>query len=240
MPRRIIGVLGTPTVDDENDSVIALYNDYKNVIVKNDCISFMISPLLDINYYNTKLSEIPELTPKEKEIYDEMIDICDGILIPGGYKMYNFERYIIKKAIEKDMPVLGICKGMQLLASIDNGKECNQLINTSIEHRQKGKRYVHRLHIIDETLLSSIITEENILVNSKHRYHVTETNKFKVSAYSEDGLIEAIEMPNKKFVLGVQWHPEKMYYYDENADKIFKRFVKEVNNYSKVKTIKGK
>ena len=138
------------------------------------------------------------------------------------------------------MPVLGICKGMQLLASIDNGKECNQLINTSIEHRQKGKRYVHRLHIIDETLLSSIITEENILVNSKHRYHVTKTNKFKVSAYSEDGLIEAIEMPNKKFVLGVQWHPEKMYYYDENADKIFKRFVKEVNNYSKVKTIKGK
>lgn len=101
MPRRIIGVLGTPTVDDENDSVIALYNDYKNVIVKNDCIPFMISPLLDINYYNTKLSEIPELTPKEKEIYDEMIDICDGILIPGGYKMYNFERYIIKKAIEK-------------------------------------------------------------------------------------------------------------------------------------------
>ena len=88
--------------------------------------------------------------------------------------------------------------------------------------------------------MSSIITEVTILVNSKHRYHVTETNKFKVSAYSEDGLIEAIEMPNKKFVLGVQWHPEKMYYYDENADKIFKRFVKEVNNYSKVKTIKGK
>lgn len=235
MSKRVIGVLGTPTVDDENDAVIALYNDYKNVIVKNNGIPFMIPPLLDIDYYSTKLREIPELTLKEKEMYNAMLDMCDGLLIPGGYKMYEFERYITKKALERNMPILGICKGMQLLASIDNEENCIELNETSIEHRQRNKKYVHSLNIVNGTLLSSIIKQGTIMVNSKHRYHVTKVNRFKVSAYAEDGLIEAIELPNKKFVMGLQWHPEKMERYDKNATKIFERFVEEANNYNKVK-----
>lgn len=225
--RSIVGILGVPTYDDENDPVIALYNDYKNVIVKKGCIPFMICPVLCIDYYGVNLNDIPKLTIEEKEIYVQMINICDGIVLPGGYRIYDFEKYIAKTAIEMDMPILGICKGMQLLATIDNEERCVVKNETLIEHRQSGVKYAHKLNILKSSLLYDIIKKEEIGVNSKHRYHVDRVNKFAISAYSEDGLIEGIELPEKSFVVGTQWHPEKMIDYDENANKLFDRFIDE-------------
>lgn len=223
----IIGILGVPTYDNENDSVIALFNDYKNAIVEKDCIPFMICPLLSIDYYGTKLSDIPKLSEKEKEIYIEMVNMCDGILIPGGYRIYEFDKFVVEYAIAKDIPILGICMGMQLLANIDNNCHCLAMNETEIEHRQRDAKYVHKVNILENTILSSIINKTEINVNSKHRYHVEKVNKFKISAYSEDGLIEAIEALDKKFVIGVQWHPEKMINFDENANILFDRFTNE-------------
>ena len=225
--RPIIGILGVPTYDNENDSIIALFNDYKNAIVEKNCIPFMLCPLLSIDYYGTKLSNIPSLSDKEKEIYIEMVNMCDGIIIPGGYRMYEFYKFIVEYAIEKDIPILGICMGMQLLANIDNGYHCLAINETGIEHRQRDVKYVHKVRILEDTILNNIINKSEINVNSKHRYHVEKVNKFKISAYSEDGLIEAIEYCDKKFVIGVQWHPEKMISYDEDANKLFDRFINE-------------
>ncbi len=231
--KKIIGILATPTIDDENDALLGLYNNYKNVIIENDCIPFMIPPVLNIDYYNTRLRDIPELTSKEKEMYDSMLDICTALLLPGGYKMYDWEKYVTTQALKKNMPILGICKGMQILSAIDNNERCLERNNTTINHHQKGKKYVHKLNIVNGTILSSIINKNVIMVNSKHRFHVTKVNQFKVSAYSPDGLIEAIESPKHKFVLGVQWHPEAIN--DSNADKIFKRFIKEADGYNKTR-----
>lgn len=223
----IIGILGVPVYDDEKNSVIAVFNDYKNAITKKGCIPFVICPLLNIDYYGTKLSDIPDLTEYEKEMYKEMTDICDGIIMPGGYRIYNFDEFVIKYAIEKNIPVLGICMGMQLLANIDNKSYCLEPNDTDINHKQPSENYVHSVNILNNTLLSEIIKEKEIKVNSNHRYHVSKVNNFEISAYSEDGLIEGIEMPNKKFVVGIQWHPERMINYDENANKIFDKFVNE-------------
>ena len=228
--RPIIGILGVPAYDDEKNSIIALLNDYKNAVVKKKCIPFMICPLLNIDYYGTKISDIPDLTEQEKKIYKEMIDMCDGIIMPGGYRMYNFDEFMVKYAIEKNIPVLGICMGMQLLANIDNGSYCLEANDTNINHKQQSENFVHNVNIVNNTLLSEILNEKEIRVNSNHRYHVAKVNNFTVSAYSEDGLIEGIEMPNKKFVVGLQWHPERMIEYDENANKIFDKFVDECNN----------
>jgi putative glutamine amidotransferase len=231
--RPIIGILGVPTYDNESDSVIALFNDYKNAIVEKNCIPFMICPLLSIDYYETKLSDIPTLSDKEKEIYIEMVNMCDGLIIPGGYRMYEFDKFVVEYAIEKDIPILGICMGMQLLANIDNGNYCLAKNETEIEHRQRNVKYVHKVNILEDTILRSIINKAEINVNSKHRYHVEKVNQFKISAYSEDGLIEAIEYSDKKFVIGVQWHPEKMISYDEDANKLFDEFTKECKNNQK-------
>ncbi len=223
----IIGILGTPLYDDEKNNIIALFSDYKNAIVEKNCIPFMIYPLLNIDYCGTKLSEIPPLTDKEKEMYREIVDMCDGIIMPGGYRMYNFNEYVLKYAIDKDIPVLGICMGMQMLANIDNQIYCLEANETEINHRQPNVKYVHKVKILNNTMLSTIIKEKEIKVNSNHKFHVSKVNEFKISAYAEDGLIEAIEMPNKKFVVGVQWHPERLIGFDNNANQLFDAFVKE-------------
>lgn len=220
--------------DDEKFNVIGIISDYKNAIIKNNGIPFMIYSLLNIDYFGSKKDDIPELTNKDKELYEEMVDMCDGIIIPGGYKTYNYYEYIVKYAIEKDIPVLGICLGMQLLSNIDNQEYSLQKNETVINHKQPYDEYVHKVNILDKTLLGNIISKHEIIVNSNHLYHVTKVNKFIVSAYSEDGIIEGIELPNKKFVLGVQWHPERLVELDNNANCLFVAFIKACYEQAKI------
>ena len=65
------------------------------------------------------------------------------------------------------------------------------------------------------------------MVNSFHNYHVSENHIYKISAYSEDGLIEAMEFPSTTFNIGVQWHPEISYDFDGDSRKIIDYFIKE-------------
>lgn len=106
-----------------------------------------------------------------------------------------------------------------------------------ISHRQKDVDYVHTVKIEKNSLLYEMIGKEEISVNSLHNYHIPCVHSLKVSAISEDGLIEAIENTEKRFVLGVQWHPEGMTNYDENARKILSRFIKEAQIYAREKLL---
>lgn len=222
--KKIIGVPGRPAVDDENDSLVAIYEEVRTSIIKKNCIPLMITPPINVDYLNTKRSDIPLLNDNEIETLKAMVDMCDGIILPGGYRWYEYDELIAAYAIEKDIPVLGICMGMQLLANMDT--DIPVILNdTNIEHRQLNVKYVHNVDIVESTTLHNILNTKTISVNSKHRYHVKEVKNFIVSAYSEDGFIEGIELPNRKFVVGVQWHPEKMLDYDLNANKIFDYFI---------------
>ena len=97
--------------------------------------------------------------------------------------------------------------------------------NTDIVHFQRGVKYVHKLKIEKDTKLYKILIKDEIQINSRHNYHLTSVNDLKISAYSEDGLIESVEAKNIRFVLGVQWHPESMLEYDEDSNKIFDAFI---------------
>ena len=68
------------------------------------------------------------------------------------------------------------------------------------------------------------------MVNSYHRFHALENDNVVVNAYSEDGLIEGVEISNKKFILGVQWHPEISYKFDDNSKKILDYFMEVCSN----------
>lgn len=229
----VIGILGVPSYDDENYPIIALYNDYKDVVIKKGAIPFMITPVTNIDYNKFSLDEIPALTNEEKSIYNYMIDMCDGIIIPGGYRIYNFDEYIVKKALDNNMPILGICRGMQMLANIDNGYNCLEKINEDNSHCVREQKYVHNINIYDNTSLKEIIGSSNIKVNSRHRYAITKVNNFIISSTSEDGVIESIESKDKTFVIGVQWHPEKLIDIDEPSNKLFDRFIEECKIYKK-------
>lgn len=97
---------------------------------------------------------------------------------------------------------------------------------TSIDHNSiAGNKYAHSINIVDNTILKSILKVDSCKVNSRHNYHVGDVNEYIISSYSEDGIPESIEMPDKRFVIGLQWHPEEMIHFDENSKKIFSEFV---------------
>ena len=99
---------------------------------------------------------------------------------------------------------------------------------TIINHCQKEVKYVHDVELVPNTLLHSILNVDTIKVNSRHNYHVGGVVNLNIDAVSEDGLIEALSYPGKKFILGVQWHPESLIDEDINSKKIFDRFISEL------------
>ena len=224
--RKVIGILATPAINDNGYIVTAIIDAYRKAIVSHGCIPLLITPLKDIDYLDLKDEEIPELTIMEKNMYLKLLNMCDGLIIPGGGRIYNYIYYVIEEALKKDMPILGTCMGMQALAIIDNNyTKCISKNETDINHCMRNTKYVHKITIEKNTKLYDIIGKQEVEVNSCHNYHIDKVNNFIISSYSEDGIIESIELPNKKFVVGVQWHPEKMYDYDLDQDKLIMAFV---------------
>ena len=224
--RVVIGILASPNLDKDNNKITSIIDQYRKAIVSKGCIPLIIPPLANIDYTNLKYNDIPELTIMEKNMYLKYLSMCDGLLIPGGSHIYNYIFYVVSEALKKDMPILGICMGMQVLAIVDaNYDKCLFKNETDIEHSQKEVKYVHKIKIKKDSKLYNIIGKEEIDVNSNHHYHIENLNNFIATSYAPDGIIESIELPFKKFVIGVQWHPEKMYEYDEYQDKLFNSFI---------------
>ena len=139
---------------------------------------------------------------------DEVLKLCDGIVMPGGKDIYDYDRYICKYATYNDIPLLGICIGMQIMNEkyLEKTKENHQNV-------------MHKIITKEGTIINKLIG--NTYVNSRHEECITDVDDYIISAYSEDGVIEAIEHKNNKFNVGVQWHPE-----DLTDDSLFIEFVK--------------
>ena len=187
---------------------------------------FPIAPVQNVYYMDTRGKDFLPLTDEEKIIIEKSLDYIDGMLFPGGNKFTPYDRYLLERCIEKDIPVLGICLGMQMMSCFK--KDVNLIKNESdINHKQESdEELTHKVRIKKDTLLYEIIGSEEIMVNSFHNYHALENNLFNVCAISEDNIIEGIELNNKKFVLGIQWHPEISYEFDLNSKKIIDEFIR--------------
>ena len=232
----IIGIVARTAIDDDGDKFICIWEETRRAVVKKGGIPFLIVPNQDVEYDSIRPIEVPKMTEEEISDLKSMVDMCDAILIPVGYKWYEFDEVIYNYALDKNMPILGICAGMQMMCRIDNNKnavteDTTVLNNTEINHHQRDTKYVHKVNIKENTKLFNIIGKKIIDVNSKHNYHVENISNLNVSAISEDGLIEAVEYGDKNFVIGVQWHPETMLDYDEYANKIFDEFINKAKEY---------
>ena len=220
----IIGIVGRVRISEDNTSMISCFEDVRKCIIREGGIPILILPNQDIDYSETN----KELTNEEIEDLKAVIDKCSGIVMPGTCRLYDYDRVIYEYALSKDMPILGICGGMQLIAINDKNLEEEKVldyIESKIEHNNPEEKHVHKVRINKGTLLYDIIGEEEITVNSRHRQKVNSVNKLIISGVSEDDIIEAIEYSDKKFVIGVQWHPENLYDYGTASKKIFKRFI---------------
>lgn len=219
MKKVIIGILGTSEYMKTNDAFYDVYkysNNYIKKIVENNAIPLLI-PLVD------------------DKLIEETLDMCDGLLLPGGSYIKEVNFKVIDYFYQRKKPILGICMGMQTLAmysvNIEN-KERKRIIkpiDTGVDHwpieviRKNLTTLAHKDYVNEDSLLYKILDRKEIIVNSLHHNTITEVgSNFKVVAYSEDNLIEAIEYNgNDRFVLGVQFHPEVLPQYNN----IFKTFI---------------
>jgi putative glutamine amidotransferase len=144
----------------------------------------------------------------------------------------DFELALIGRAAEAGLPVLAICRGMQIL-NVFHGGTLIQHLSHSERHRPEvsdRSAPVHDVAIRPGTLLAEIAGTSKWQVNSRHHQAVKALgDNLRISAVdSEDGTVEAIERPDKPFVLGIQWHPEDQVGQDAGQLKIFRSFVARV------------
>lgn len=163
------------------------------------------------------------------------IELLDGIIITGGdfdihpkfygediqsarvstnTKRTEFELKLAKAALKRNIPILGICGGHQVINVAFGGSLIQHIpdeVETEIAHEQPNARTEpgHDVIIKDNTLLSAIVKSETVAVNSAHHQAIkTPGQGLVVNATAADGIIEGVEHPDYRFCMGVQWHPE--------------------------------
>ena len=185
-----------------------------------------------------------ELNDPEQAVQDALT--CDGLLLPGGGdmdpKFYGQERIpacgepnllrdaaeplLLRAFLAADKPVLGICRGIQVMNAVLGGDLYQDI--KPFEHLPHNSHWakVHTVTVRRGTLLSRILGQDTVLVNSQHHQAVDRVAPgFTLAALSEDGIVEAIEKPDARFCLGVQWHPEWLSDADPAMQSLFDAFV---------------
>lgn len=152
---------------------------------------------IPINFKNNEYDEL--------ERVEELINSCNGIILPGGSNAYEIDLKIAKYLHEQNIPTLGICLGMQILSLAFDG---DIAILKDNSHQSK-EEYVHEVKLKRDSKIASILKKNKILVNSRHNEHITTTD-LNITAIAPDMTIEAVEDQNKKFFIGIQWHPESL------------------------------
>ena len=183
----------------------------------------------DVDYCDTRFSEFEELTEQEKETIEQYLDMVDGVVFPGGHKITPFDVYLLERCIKRNIPTLGICLGMQLMSCYNEDFKVYENESDINHYQDSDYELSHKVRINKESKLYEILEQEEIEVNSFHRYHVEIDNEYQISAVSDDNYIEAIELKDKTFNVGIQWHPEISYDFDDNSKKIIDKFIEICN-----------
>lgn len=229
-------VIGITMSYDFEKSISTLKDDYYDAIIQSGGVPVLI-PVTD-----------------NKSVWSEYLNLCDGIILAGGPDIDaayfgkenmpyaheispvrdSMEIFLAKEAIDHNKPMLGICRGCQVMNIAAGGSIFQDIYFESdnpknlLKHSQEAPRWfqIHEISISEATCLHRIFGKNTLKVNSFHHQAVSEVApQFIINACSGDGIIESISYEGKKFVLGVQWHPENLWRRDRDHLKLFERFV---------------
>ena len=163
------------------------------------------------------------------EAPDELLDLLDGLILAGGSDIDpgsygakphpetkitwperdRFEIALGTRALERDMPVLGICRGMEMLNVIQGGT-LNQHLGLELHRHTPGVFTDHRVELQPGSLAARVVGSERTEVKSAHHQGVEELGEgVVVTGHADDGVVEALELPDRSFAVGVLWHPEE-------------------------------
>jgi putative glutamine amidotransferase len=213
----------------------------------------------------TQAGGVPLLIPhlSDERLLQQISEQLDGLLLSGGGDMdpnyFHEEPHIglgsvdplrdrtevqlVQLFIQQKKPIFAICRGCQVLNVALGGDLYQDLYSQKeniIQHQQKAPQSyaTHFIEIKQPSLLAEILGDQMIRVNSFHHQAVRKLGKdLIISAYSNDGVIEAIESTVAPFILGVQWHPECMTSTDFYAKKLFSAFIEACQNLSVFKPV---
>lgn len=231
--RPVIGVV--PLVDEGRDSYWMLPGYFRGV---------------------REAGGVPVMLPLTDDA-DELavaLDVCDGLLVTGGQDVSpalygeksadalalcgelcperdRMEALLVPMAVERDLPVLGICRGIQVINAVLGGTLWQDLPKqrpSEVVHHglPPYEEPVHSVEILPATPLAAVVGEGAYAVNSYHHQAVRDlAPDLEAMAKAPDGIVEAVWRPKSRFLWGVQWHPEFSHEVDEKSRKIFSAFV---------------
>lgn len=238
MKKPIIGISSSIIVEEKG-----AFSGYERAYVNKDYVDAVINN-----------GGIPVIIPfsKNKEIIREQVEMIDGLILSGGHDVYPFnygqepkpklgqvfperDEYdfeLLQNAKEKEIPILGICRGLQIMNVFEGGslyQDLSYIGNEVLKHEQNDKPElkIHTVTLDKDSKLYDIFKIDKFLINSFHHQAIYELGKnFKVVARANDGVIEAIEAINYPFYIGVQWHPEMLEKTDKLMKDLFSEFIK--------------
>jgi putative glutamine amidotransferase len=200
-----------------NEDAVLLPRSYARAVQRAGGLALMLPP-----------------DPLAVEHPDEMLDRLDGLVLTGGSDLGawpdrdRFEIALAQRALERDMPVLGICRGMQLMNVALGGGLVDHLpdvVGHENHRHTPGSFADHHVRLEPGSLAARVVGREQEAVKSHHHQGLDGLGDGLVaSGWSvEDGVVEAIEVPERRFALGVLWHPE-----EDEASRVVNALVEEI------------
>lgn len=222
MSKVIIGIVGKHIKSEVGRTNTIIRDEVKQAIFDNGAIAIgILSPNEKILYVGDHWENFEKEIEKSKII--EQLNLCNGIILQGGTTNEAFENWIAKYCYDNDIPCLGICAGQNCIVRALDGTTFK--ISNPEKHNKPYDKYVHNIYINTSSKFYDIINKKEVMVNSRHKRAIKEVKLLDKVGICEDGYADVVEAKNKKFYIGLRFHPESLYKGDENMNKIFEYFI---------------
>ena len=200
-----------------------------------------------------KAGAIPLLLPfvESDAVIDSYVDLCDGFFFTGGADIdparYGEEKRdtcgaiqsnrdalefrVLEKAMRTKKPILGVCRGAQLINAALGGtlyQDVPTELQTTISHRQTEEKFSpsHEVKVTPNTPLARLVGKERMVANSFHHQAVRRLGeRLVVMAEADDGVIEAFYLTQERYLRAYQWHPERLFDTSDDNRALFLDFV---------------